>query len=1724
MKWKLIAALIIAMLLSLYTVSAQSAQDEIIPIALWTNSDKEYAWFIDDEHVLLGEVMDNNAPRADVTYNPKTGYVVYGTYVEIRDAKTGSVLWSDTPPAGYFRVAKPSADGTSLIKVVDIPFKFAVNLTNYKRLSAWAVPYGIVSANDTHVVIFDYNGNVIKSFDWVKLKDYGYNLSGIVADLPAMDSMFVTPDGSEIVWQGAWIESVGDNDIIIFDKDLNPIQIIPDEVSNAEAVSINENYIITASNQAGNQIIIIDRNTLDYAVYNGTPVVETNEPVYMSTLTTVDGKYIFAIKETDDANDKGVLEVWEWLGGTSIQLVESYNLTILDFETRGVDTLQPMSFSESSFSEVFPWGAMTNVLIYYNRTTGEYRVFILDNTIKNRLATISPQARYAILGDTMYMLAHQDIHAKEPRVRFQGKAIFNYGEKPVDLSKPVVLEAPDKEQYKVYFDSGKVKITSLVGEERPVSLITDPDVQYGKLGRMLEKGLIGYDVIYQDGAEVRDHSLEKIDDRTISYYRVHVMKNLIYSKLFGGQESVADSGIVIRVPLQGTVSTYSELIQKQSIAVVTVAPVFDWKNELLGAFGLEFLAGATSEGVSKALLSDTLKDIAKRRAYDELALGQLADKLHPNALKAGRILGRAVGVVGIALMVDSAVTAYTHYIDYTNVKTTMFVAPVVEDVTTGNKYAVVAFVLPESEISQRADEYSSYVKTYLKNKLGVADVGVTFIAWGADWDEYNARLEAGRLPDINLEELVITQIASAYGISTSKLKYKEVAIVIDTITRGYASLWDFIGGGTEIPVETRASGQGIEIKGVIPSFITTDPQEIATLIPVVQINGMNYTLNIGADGAIANFLLPVGTKYLVVRFPNSPYLATMRIDTNTIVESPFINESYGIMRSEFHYDWNNTLIVLDRIELVDMPYQMKYVERTFRYKYGEFTHDVTQAFELNQSIDDPTSPTGKRYYYVTQQNTKFIDPANGGTMQPCKTYIFRYFYVNKTDLGNAWVNVYFNGTTVTSTIPRHASLYIGSNNVAQTVSGTITVATKYRDETKKIVTVMEETYSWSKSIPANGSILIEYDIEKFVAKAQELLTQGKVGFVEVTAKITDAQVNEITTDDESRIVYYPPPTLPQTGTPVTLSIRVLDYLNHTAISGATVTIDGTDVLTTDANGWANTSIVTGLHTINVSATGYYNYSDDLNVYENMTHTIYLIPEGATILPPDGNETDYPAIDFNGTIYYPLAVLVQYEDGMPYDGATVTVLNNTTQATIFTGVTDGSGYAYFPIEANSTVDVQVTAGNFTANQTNITMDSSKLIAFTVNQTSSYFTPEVALSDVQIVIHRGQGWYYGNVSHFILTSIWTNTPQTVDLYLRLYDTQNNTISEKTITGISLQEGVNVVMDWLDVNVSSEFKNVTIYAKIVNYQQDTNTSNNELVGNTVTLKPFLDMYATVIWKPVKQKISYAILPEDVIEVSIGFVIPAKITDVDIKATINEFDLKEKIPKAMEGKSEKVATFAPTTIWRNFTVVVPYTNKLVIEANISHPLEDFIHNNNMTLEIPVDPDTKVEEATPSVLVVSSGSPTPVTVKISSNALGRVYVVAVQDMTTKNLIGKKDVEITEPNMTVTIEATAPNINGFSETHIWNASVNGIDFYDLNNYNEFQVTIWGIPWWAILVGILLIVLFLLATLRAIIATAKNRATPEFRYFRKLDGEETSSKHMMSSEGKGLGKFRFFRKL
>jgi len=1554
--------------------------------------------------------------------------------------------------------------------------------------------------------------------------------------------------------------------------------------------------------------------------------------------------------------------------------------------------------------------------------TGRY--WIYSGSGVGKATAVSLQGNYLFAGRTLYMLVKQDIQSGEPRIRFSGDLIYNPTQSyPWELSSAFVLEAPKDKPYHIYFESGSIKITYVSAEERPVELITDSDIVNGKLGKMLDRSLVKYDVIYAEGASVEDARIDRYPndkdpngERTVILERTHVLYKPLYTApIFGG--STADSGVIIEVPLDTKLTPYSNLTLDPKFAVAIVAPHFNITEELLGVGG-QIIGSGASLYTAKSLGQGWLRNYLIKKGLDELAIHDAISKWAKVGTKWGP---RGLFAVGVALAVDAGVELYAHYQTLENIRTTIYTIPIIVDTRTGEKYAVVKYYLPQEAMDYK-DDFKEHVLSYLE-RVGIdrSNVGVTFTAPAGvqTWEDYENMLQNGTLPRPNLLELVKNNIV---GVPIERLKIEKIIIVVDTITTGYTSLFDVITGGFRIPIATIVYGNSIQVSGTMPKFDTNDPEEIASLIPKVEINGQEYDVSPSTDGAVTQFALPVGTDKLVVKFPNAEHMrAWLQLKATTLVKTPMVDKG-GYYEANFHYDWeygeNNLVIVTKRMEFVDMPYPMEYAEREIKLLYGRVEPlEITNYFELSQVIDDANSPSGKRYYYVTQ-DPKFLDPSNGARMQTCKEYTFRYWYTtppqpyepqpnetipingtqplptnNTSAIRNAWIGLYLNGTTNTSVIPRMLVVWVGSTgNESNTISVKVNMRAGYLDSEDRPIYTMNETRTFTVTVPPNSTHVQFYDIQKFIAEAIEHAPRG---FFEAIGEITEATYNKVMSDDVSRVTYFPPPTLPPTETLVALRVKVVDAVNLTAVEGATVYLDGSLFGTTNAGGWANGTTITGLHKIKVEKSGYQTYESDLNVFDNMTYVVTLVPEGTIVTPPeppteqytltikvrdaingtsiqgasvyvDGNyigdtnasgetsttvqarcheiRVEHPSyytfndtvcvfedmtyianlipvtvtppptpttvslnvrvvdsgtqapiqnagVYLNGTLFgytdsngwingtvntgdyeirvvadgynsyksvikvyddttivigltkitevtfYKLEVLVQYQDGAPYEGASVTVKDNVTSATLFTQTTDTVGLARFVIEYGRVVDVFVTAGSYTFNFTGIVMDKDKRIVATVPENSSYFTPEVAISNVTFKIHWGQGWYYGETAHLVETWVFSNVPQTITLHYRAVDVDTNETLNETDLTVDIHKGTNYIMNWVYLAVRNETKKVATYVEITSYEQDTNLENNRMRSNIVVIKPFIDLSVTVLWKPVKQKTPLAILPEDVIEIDIGFMIPCKLSEIEIKADVNMHDLFTKKLRPLERHEDVVASFKPnTTIWYNTTVVVPFTDKIVVNASIHHPWEYMGWNNYINTTIKIFPDTEVSNVSIGALLVQSGQDVDITVKLRSNAIGRGTTVSVYDEDVGDVIGTTHVEISEPEMEVKLTATAPvigqaveaqefNFNGVYETHTWNVSHATVDYWSENDYQRIQVTIWNIPWWVWLLILLIIIIFILAVVHALLTTVKERTRPRYRFFRRLEKEEeVSDRFGLTTEEKGFKKFRFFRKL
>jgi hypothetical protein len=511
---------------------------------------------------------------------------------------------------------------------------------------------------------------------------------------------------------------------------------------------------------------------------------------------------------------------------------------------------------------------LTYVVVIVDLTTGKYYRYSGDGY--GKAASVSLQGNYIFAGKSLYMLIQPDI-TKEPRLRFHGTYEYHTNlNNPWELNSTFVIKAPEGKPYKPYFDSGEIKVTFVHAEKRPVMLVNDPDVKQGKIGNMLDKGLVGSGKVYLRGAEIKDEKLLKLDEHTIRYERKHIYKNVVYlAPLFG--QSIADSGVFITIPVETKLTVYSELYIKPAIGIVHEAPVFDWKGELLGVTGLKVITDAGAGAatlVASGKAMDWLADLLAKRGYDELAIRQ-AETLAQSALKSGavRLVGKAVGAL---MVVDAGLELYSHYENlkpYTSMKGTVYIIPVLVDVETGNKYAIAKYYLP-LEASDKKDDFVNHAKTYMVDGLGIPEANVRIrVDYLADtWANYTKLIKEGVIKDVDLLALAKDLIPE---VPPDRLRIEKIVIVVDFITSGYSSLFDYLGGGFELPVATVVHGQNIEVYGTTYEAEYTNPEDIVQVIPKVEINGVSYDLHAAKDGAVAQFSLPVATDTVSIKFPGA---------------------------------------------------------------------------------------------------------------------------------------------------------------------------------------------------------------------------------------------------------------------------------------------------------------------------------------------------------------------------------------------------------------------------------------------------------------------------------------------------------------------------------------------------------------------------------------------------------------------------------------------------------------------------------------------------------------------------------------------------------------------------------------------------------------------------------------------------------------------------------------
>jgi len=737
------------------------------------------------------------------------------------------------------------------------------------------------------------------------------------------------------------------------------------------------------------------------------------------------------------------------------------------------------------------------------------------------------------------------------------------------------------------------------------------------------------------------------------------------------------------IPLSQPLSLYSEMQMSLSTTIHSSLLFYDKDKRALGVFGSSLITAAGA-GVSTFALSRVANTILASTSTASGA-GAVAGLV---TVSAAAKLSAAVGVMIVVWGgLDAALIEWGGFGEI-DPQTFVIIAPIVVD-KYGRYFTAIELYLPLEESGNIEKIYDLVKRTYFWAK----DVGFRVTWLGSTWAEYKRIMEGGFTPQVDLYDLIESTIASKYGLSMADLKICGVFVSVATRLRAKVTFWEWAAGGVGVDSITLIAASSIQVKGVLKAGTVTDPSQIASILGRVYVNDQPTELKPGRDGAYGEFNIQLGSGKLVFRFDKPiGYYGDLRLEVSSVVKSAFRDlDTYGYT-TLIDYNWNGTLIILSRIDLVDMPRPMLICERVFIYAYGNFTHDLTKYFNLTSVIDDPSSPTGKYYYYVTA-STLIFDPANGGMLQPGKKYIINYYYATPPD---ASIVVYLNGTQVTSTLPHHATVVINNTAPPQNITYNLTVTLKYY---RGLTEVVASSWSVTKTVEAGNytAVYDVYSIAEDVYTAVELMrTLGVVVQLEIYARIVNATYNYFKSNDEYRLVYIPSPQLPQPLPPgnFTVTVRVFEFHDNKWTPSPSALVEvyrgfdttGERVFSglTNESGIVELVLESGTYTFRASKPGFIDYNVTLLVASSTLVNMYLAPvEKPQVVTPVPTNVTVTFYVYNAT------------SGSPVQDASITAtytepVNSTYYGSVFTATTGSDGKATLTLPVGKyRVDVSAT---------------------------------------------------------------------------------------------------------------------------------------------------------------------------------------------------------------------------------------------------------------------------------------------------------------------------------------------------------------------------------------------------------------------------------------------------
>jgi len=1320
------------------------------------------------------------------------------------------------------------------------------------------------------------------------------------------------------------------------------------------------------------------------------------------------------------------------------------------------------------------------------------KTYLFNHTVSKSPVTavaVDPNSEYIFGANAMWKVVQRTEYTGMPRLRLEGHMWFNTSDFYIKDSSAYIPPAPSDTNWTASIMSGDIEITRARIVPDEILLVSDDKVKNARFRDMFYSGYIGISDLIEVGGHIDARGIlpDETVDEVASKYNADPSKilptfaNFTIDSLYGWNGSGFGGATVSYVTMVNLpfdrpvyVEQYDELTIVSDFAIATVAPIFDGNNDLKGLYRIVIPASSAATVYGTWAIAKELASQVVYWTYGTQAATVIA------GTSIGAIASGVCAVVGLAFLIDAFATLKYREEAYSSVRSLVMMIPIVET-PDGKKYGVVVMALPQDEIENAGGEYITHAQA-IAEKLGLDDIEVVFKPFGANWEEYRGLIEAGHIPEINLKDAIEDTLVEKYGYNIKDLKITKAKLVVETLAHGKVGFWDWIKGGIKIPVVTVISGVKIDIVGRPDERVYTNPSDIKTLVDSITVRFGDTTqvaqLITSTRGLKASFVAPVGTSindFSISFGKKVPF--TVAVDfslrLNMYLEQPMEEVGGYMYKSYFVFSWKGTeeftpQLHLDAVGFIDMPYPLTKAVRVAIYSYGTDEVEFTQYLELSSLVEDPESPSGYRYTYMTTRNTLFLDPRNGALLQPSETFIFKYFYGELPDVS---VEILLNGTDVTSTIPKHAMVGIHSTKISQNVGVRVLLEVYLKeDNTKTLIT--SRAYEETIYVQSGRTEWLTYDIADLVDLAiTTMRTQNKVAQLEVTAEIIDYVADEDPTNNRVTQFYIPPTNLPYgTSESHTVTVFAYDAITGQGVSGATITLSIPNV-----GSWSGTTNSTGYATITVPYVRYYNITVSHPTYNAPPLQVYIYKDGTVLVPlvsgeitvnPPLNDSQTPPISIGGTNYYWLSIFVAYKDAFPHDDAQVVIYDQNTLTKMFDLNTGLSGYVHVLIPENKYIRYVIDVTNpqdptqTSHAERTFTMTQHYMFSHSTSWSSTYYTPEVYLDSASFLTSRGQGYYDAPVKHNIMLYIWTNYPQTVEVKLDVYnvdDPNNPVYVSSEYENITLVNGFNTIYAWVDISAPNGgyFK---VKATIVSYEADTDTTNNEVWTNTQYLKPEVDYIVSIRYSVIQRKVDWAVLPEDKVQISI--VIKSMNTNVslplDLSLTIKKRDWGG-VLKEYQNIRQTITAYGDV-VYKNLTITVPWTDKLIINVTATHPWDDKPWNNIAGVVIDIFPDAKVSMSL--LPVATEGSEITVRVQIISNVMQEGYTIglAVRDNSTNTLLGFSEIEL-KPEVIVDLNYTVPNnpemfmgIRYPSLKRTFVASISG-DFYDGNNWSEAEVTV-----------------------------------------------------------------------